>query len=61
MDRLLQCEECRHGATAHDSLGCETLGCRCTASREDVVAAGILAAKEEIRAMWERPSFPSAP
>ncbi len=54
MDGLVRCERCGHGATIHDA-GCEVARCGCRATREDVVAAGIAAAREEIRRLWERP------
>jgi len=56
MDSLLRCERCSHGATSHDGSGCELATCACLATRDQVVALGIEAAKEEMRRFWERPS-----
>jgi hypothetical protein len=56
VDGLLRCEKCRHGAISHEGLGCDVRACKCTATREEVIAHGIEVAKEEIRMMWERPS-----
>ncbi len=55
MDGLVRCEPCGHGATMHDTDGCDVRACACRATREDVIDAGLAAAREEIRTLWERP------
>ncbi|MDQ2857676.1 MAG: hypothetical protein M3R53_03365 [Candidatus Eremiobacteraeota bacterium] len=55
MDSLLQCDACRHGAALHDGSGCEVVRCACLLTREDLIADGLAAAKQEIRTLWERP------
>jgi hypothetical protein len=54
VDGLLQCENCHHGASAHSASGCETLGCACRTTLDEVIARGVAAAREEIRSLWGR-------
>ncbi len=52
MEHLVSCEQCSHGAIAHEPTGCTHAKCECRRTLPGLVEEALEAARLEIRREW---------